>query len=71
MPKDVIYEFFKSHEEIGIQPEYATALFIGTLERIFLFYEMGFIDDIEEDIQEKAYRLLLSIFRKTSKEDLS
>jgi hypothetical protein len=32
---------------------------------------MGFIDDIEEDIQEKAYRLLLSIFRKASKEDLS
>jgi AcrR family transcriptional regulator len=71
MPKDVIYEFFKSHEEIGIQPEYATALFIGTLERIFLFYEMGFIDDIEEDIQEKAYKLLLSIFRKASKENLS
>jgi AcrR family transcriptional regulator len=67
MPKDVIYEFFKSHEEIGIQPEYATALFIGTLERIFLFYEMGFIDDIEEDIQEKTYRLLLNIF-KSSKE---
>ncbi|MFP3206984.1 MAG: TetR/AcrR family transcriptional regulator [Hydrogenobaculum sp.] len=67
MPKDVIYEFFKSHEEMGIQPEYATALFIGTLERIFLFYEMGFIDDIEEDIQEKAYRLLLNIF-KSSKE---
>ncbi|HEK25194.1 MAG TPA: TetR/AcrR family transcriptional regulator, partial [Hydrogenobaculum sp.] len=52
---------------IGIQPEYATALFIGTLERIFLFYEMGFIDDIEEDIQEKAYRLLLNIF-KSNKE---
>jgi len=59
--------FSKSHEEIGIQPEYATALFIGTLERIFLFYEMGFIDEIEEDIQEKAYRLLLNIF-KSSKE---
>jgi len=67
MPKDIIYEFFKSHQEIGIEPQYATALFIGTLERIFLFYEMGFIDDIEEDIQEKAYRLLLNIF-KSSKE---
>jgi AcrR family transcriptional regulator len=71
MPKDIIYEFFKSHQEIGIEPQYATALFIGTLERIFLFYEMGFIDDIEEDIQEKAYRLLLSIFRKALKENLS
>lgn len=68
MPKDVVYEFFKNHEEINIQPQYATALFIGTLERIFLFYEMGFIDDIEEDIQEKAYKLLLNIFKTDKKE---
>lgn len=66
LPKDVIYDMFKQYNslEFGIEPEYATAMFIGTLERIFLFYELGFIDDIEEDIQEKAYKLILNIFSK-------
>ncbi len=68
MPKDIIYEFFSSVKDLPIEPHYATALFIGTLERIFLFYEFGFIDDIEEDIQEKAYKIILNIFKSPKKE---
>ena len=73
LPKDTIFKFFEQHasKTKDIEPQYATAMFIGTLERIFLFYELGIIDDIEEDIQEKAYKILLNAFVKYAKEEIT
>jgi AcrR family transcriptional regulator len=64
LPKDAILELVEEgirHGLIKVRREYALALFVGTLERIFLLVEAGMLErkeGLEEEVGEVLWKAL-------------